>query len=494
MKIAIASAEMVPYVKVGGLADVTAALSKELARLGHEVKVLLPRPAGFSTDRFPRTELLGTEESRIPLGTRSEPVVFERVATGEPGLELVFIRRDDYFERPNPYVDPATGADWPDNPRRFTFYCKAIIESMMALRWIPDAIHLNDYQTGLVPILIREAHRANGALRRVGILYAIHNMGYQGIYPPSVLDDIGSDLGARFFYPAGPMEYYGKVNLMKAAILYADLITTVSERYAEEIQEGEEYGFGLEGVLRARGRDVRGILNGIDVEVWDPETDPLIPVNYKHSDFGGKKENKARLLHAMELPEKDVDTPIVAMITRLVDQKGLDLVEAAMPELMRLPLKMVVLGNGLPKYEARMNEWRETYRGRFSASLTFNEPLAHLIEAGSDFFLMPSRYEPCGLNQMYSLRYGTIPIVRGVGGLADTVREYDPETGRGNGFVFQAYDHEEMLGAIRRGLGAYARKRAWKKLVTTVMQIDHSWRSAALKYVDAYHKVVLSRA
>jgi starch synthase len=493
MKIAIAAAEMVPFVKVGGLADVTGALSKELARLGHEVRVFLPRPPGLTPERFPGLSIRKAGEVAVHFPDGTERADLELATTGEPGLEIVLVHHDGYYDRPNPYVDPKTGTDWPDNARRFVFFSKAIIEGFRALGWFPDALHLNDYQTGLVPILLREVHVAEEKLRRVGVLYAIHNMGYQGIFPPEVLAEIGHDTEKRFFYPTGPLEFYGKVNFMKAAILYADMITTVSERYALEIQESEEFGFGLEGVLSTRARDVHGILNGIDDEIWDPATDPLIPHNYGPTDLGPKRENKARLLHAMELPEEDLDTPVIGVISRLVDQKGFDLLEEAAGELLEKKLKLVVLGNGLPKYEKLMRELRSRHPKKFAVSLTFNDPLAHLIEAGSDLFLMPSRYEPCGLNQMYSLRYGTIPIVRATGGLADTVHEYDQASGRGNGFVFGPYTAAAMCEAIDRALAAYGRTRSWKKLVSQVMRIDHSWKRAALKYVAAYQKVAAIR-
>jgi len=492
LKIAIAASEMVPYVKVGGLADVVGALPKELTRLGHEVAVILPRPPGLTPKRFPELRLEVVGEIEIELESGPERAVVERARLGQPGPELMLIGHDGFFDRPNPYVDPSTGTDWPDNPRRFIFFSRAIVESLLLLRWVPDAIHLNDYQTGLVPLLVREVFGSHEGLRRMGILYAIHNMGYQGIYPREVLDDIGHGLAERFFYPMGPLEFFGKVNFMKAAILYADLITTVSERYALEIQQSNEFGFGLEGILRTRSKDVLGILNGIDTEIWDPATDPLIPHNYRASDLGPKRENKARLLQAMELPE-DLDVPLIGMISRLVEQKGFDLVDEAAERLLAMDLKLIILGSGPPRCEKLVKSLRDRYPSKFAVNLTFNNPLAHLIEAGCDLFLMPSRYEPCGLNQMYSLRYGTIPIVRATGGLADTVQEFDPATGRGNGFVFEPYTAEAMCGAIGRALSAYGKKRSWKKLISQVMLADFSWKRAAMKYVEAYRRAASER-
>lgn len=490
MRIAIASSEMAPFVKVGGLGDVTGALPKELARLGHEVRVLLPRPPGI--ERVVGNSIRPKGEILVDLADGPERVGIEQVRIEEDGIDLVLIRHDASFERPNPYVDPATGMDWPDNARRFVLFSKGIVQALIHLDWIPDVLHLNDYQTGLVPILVRETYPKRGEIGSMGILYAIHNLGYQGIYPPEVLGEIGEGLGERFFYGAGPLEYWEQVNFMKAAILYADLITTVSEQYAQEIQDGEEYGFGLEGVLRTRSNDLIGILNGIDPDVWDPSKDPLIPANFGPNDLGPKKENKLRLLAAMELPE-NLDPPVIGMISRLVDQKGFDLIEEAAERLMAMNLRLVVLGSGMPKYEKLLLRLREKYPERVAVNLTFNNPLAHLIEAGSDLFLMPSRYEPCGLNQMYSLRYGTIPIVRKTGGLADTVHEYDPETGRGNGFLFEEYTAIAMLDAVDRAVAAYGRKRPWKKLMSQVMRLDFTWKRAAMKYVEAYQRAAAAR-
>ncbi|MDM7914676.1 MAG: glycogen synthase GlgA [Candidatus Eisenbacteria bacterium] len=491
MRIAIAAAEMVPFVKVGGLADVIGALPRELARLGHRVSVFLPRPPVLPTDRLPALSLSSLGSIDVPMGTGTMRAEVERARIGVPGMEVLLIQNRDLFDRPDPYVDPATGQDWPDNARRFVFFSRAVLEAMRSIGMVPEVVHCNDYQTGLVPFLMREDRSRYEALQRTGTLFAIHNMGYQGIFPPEVLAELGVGYREKFFYTMGPLEYFGKVNFMKAAILYADLISAVSERYAHEIQQ-PEYGFGLEGVLALRGDDVIGILNGIDVEEWNPETDPLIPANYSASDLGPKRENKRRLLQAMELPEGR-SVPVIGMISRLVDQKGLDLIEESAKDLMQRDLALVVLGNGLPKYEKLLRDLARKHPHKVAVSLTFNNPLAHLIEAGSDMFLMPSRYEPCGLNQMYSLRYGTIPIVRATGGLADTVQEYDPDTGRGNGFVFTEYTSRAMLHAIDRALAAYARDRAWKKLLSQVMRIDFSWGRAAQKYVGAYQRAIESR-
>jgi starch synthase len=490
LDIAIASAECVPFAKVGGLADVAGALAKELDRLGHKVTVFLPRYRGVNETRFPGLGLVRAGELAIRLGERVEPASVDIGTVPHSGVRVVFVGHDGFFDRENPYVDPKTGKDWPDNAERFVFFNKAILESLSLMQWTPDVIHSNDYQAGLVPILLREGYGQDQRYARVGTLFSVHNVGYQGIFPSTALDLIG--LSDDLAGPTGPLEYWGQVNFMKAAILYADLVNTVSERYAEEIQSGNEYGFGLEGVLRGRTADLLGILNGIDVETWDPARDSLIPANFSASDMSGKRENKIRLLESMELPVEP-DVPLFGIISRLVDQKGFDLFETIAGDLFGGRLKVVVLGSGQPHYEELMRALRKKYPGKFAVAVEFNDKLAHLIEAGSDFFLMPSKYEPCGLNQMYSLRYGTIPIVRATGGLADTVHDYEFETGKGNGFTFEAYTGEALLGAIKRALKLYQKKRPLKKLVTEIMQIDHSWGSAAAKYVAAYQRAMAKR-
>ena len=498
LEIAIASAEMVPYCKVGGLADVVGALSKELDRMGHRVTVFLPRYAEITPKRFPDLAIEKVAEADVQLGSRIERAQIGCATVPGTNIRLVLIGHDGFFDRPNPYVDPATGKDWPDNAERFVFLNKAIVEALRDLQWVPDVIHCNDYQTGLVPLLLREAYRHEPRYASIGTLFSIHNMGYQGIFPTDpegdaqpVRDLIG--VAPELSAPTGPLEFWGRLNFMKAALHYADLINTVSERYAEEIQTTDEFGFGLEGVLRDRRADVFGILNGIDPEIWDPATDSLLPFNYTTKDLTGKKANKIRLLETMELPVEP-EVPLIGVISRLVDQKGFDLFAQIAGDLFGAKVKMVVLGNGQPKYEELVRELRRKFPNKFAAAVEFNDTLAHLIEAGSDFFLMPSKYEPCGLNQMYSLRYGTVPIVRATGGLADTVQDYEFETGRGNGFVFEEYSGEALLAAIKRALTLYQKKRPFKKLVTEIMKIDHSWGSAAKKYEAAYARAHAKRS
>ncbi|MBM3318959.1 MAG: glycogen synthase, partial [Candidatus Eisenbacteria bacterium] len=439
-----------------------------------------------------------------------------------------------------------TGRDWPDNAERFVFFSRAILEACLALGRAPDVFHLNDYQVGLIGAMLRHEY-AGTPLGRSAALLGIHNLGYQGIFPvdaapapppaapgpggaggtagaagatsssgalgapgergaaaapgapggerPPVAEALACALGfaPELARPLGPLEFHGRLNFLKGAIRYADLIVAVSPTYAREIAT-PELGFGLDGVLREREGRLIGILNGIDEEIWDPRTDPLIPANYGPESMQGKGENKARLLEALHLPQQP-RLPLIGMISRLVDQKGFDLLaEIADALLERGDLRLVVLGSGQARYEALCRELATRYPKHFAAAVDFNDPLAHLIEAGADFFLMPSRYEPCGLNQMYSMRYGTVPIVRATGGLADTVEEFDPATGRGSGFVFREYEPAALSAAIDRALALYARPQLFRKLVARIMERDFSWKQAAQAYLRAYERAVNERA
>ncbi len=501
MRILYAAAEMVPFAKVGGLADVAGALTRELAKMGHEVYVYLPVYPSVRR-HWDQIDPKKVADVAVPMGKQ---IVTGTVYRGEiPGsaARLLLLECDPLYDRPNPYVDPKTGRDWPDNPRRFGFYCRVLPVACTVLEWVPDVMNLNDYQLGLLAMVMREEHGA-GVFRDVALCFSIHNLGYQGIFPSDLSEPAGRDevsevltqLGVREdqFHPMGPLEYFGRVNLMKTGLYYADLITTVSPTYAEEIQS-PEHGFGLDGVLRDRSDRLLGILNGIDDQYWNPQTDSLIPYNYGPSDFQRKRENKRRLLEVTHLPAGE-DVPVIGMVGRLVEQKGLDILSEILDTFLREhEVRLIVLGSGQREYEDLLKRAARRYPKQVAVSTGFDEPLAHLIEAGADFFLMPSRYEPCGLNQMYSMRYGTIPIVRRTGGLADTVEEFDPERGTGSGFVFTDYSPGALRAALERALAAYGRSRAFKALITRVMRRDFSWGHSARKYVEAYAWARATRA
>jgi len=486
LTISILSAELAPFAKVGGLGEVVGDLAQALARLGHRVTVFLPRYRAIDTELL--REFTAAHEVRVQMaGQTMTARVWHGRMPGQP-VEVYLIERPDLFDREGIYTDTVSGEPYPDNARRFIFYSRGVIETLRGLKLRPDVLHANDHQAGLAPAYLKTIYSEDSLLRGVASLYSIHNLGYQGIFEREVMGLAGFPPDS--FYPMSPFEFWGKVNFMKTGILFADLVSTVSERYAQEIQWTEEFGFGLEGVLRHRQRDLIGILNGIDMASWDPSTDPHIPHKYSAEDPALKAKNKPALLASVGLPLGRASRPLAGVVSRLVEQKGLDLLAAAAPGLLARDVTLVVLGTGQKKYEEFFQDLARRHPGQVAVRIAFDEPLAHLIEAGADFFLMPSRYEPCGLNQMYSLRYGTLPVVRATGGLADTVREYDPVSGQGNGIVFTGYSGEELLGAIDRALKLIADPEARRRAMLNGMTGDYSWEQAARRYVEAYRAAI----
>lgn len=489
-RVAILSAEAVPFAKVGGLADVVGALSRSIAELGCSVALFLPRYAGLSLPEGGTLELASTID--VPVRGEDAPALVYALRGVElnPHLAVYFIGNDRYFGRPGIYDDPATGEAFADNAERFAFYSRACLEAMRALAFAPEVIHANDHQAALVPAYLKTIYAEDPFFQMTASILSIHNMGYQGIYDPDSMAIAG--FPARYFYSLSPFEFWGKMNFLKAGIHFADVITTVSERYAEEIQSGEEYGFGLQGVLNARHEDLVGILNGIDVKIWNPRTDRAIAARYDAESLESKAVCRAALLDEAGFPGKP-DWPLFGMISRLAEQKGFDLIEAAADRLFALPARWVILGSGQKRYEEFFEALEKRAPDRLRFHKGFDDPRAHRIEAGSDFFLMPSRYEPCGLNQMMSMRYGTVPVVRWTGGLADTVDPYSPGSEGGTGIVFAPYTPEALLGAVEAALRLYGEPRALQRVRRSGMIRDFSWEASARKYLQLYRQANASR-
>ncbi len=488
---AILSAESVPFAKVGGLADVIGALSRAVADLGCSVAVFLPRYGDLTLPEGAELELVARIE--VPVGGEDHPGLIYRLRhpAHPPHYHHFFIANETFFGRSGIYVDPKTGEPFPDNAARFTFFSRACLEAMRATAYVPDVIHANDYQTALVPAYLRTLYAEDAFFQMTANILSLHNLGYQGVYPPETMRLAG--FPDHFFYPLSPFEFWGRMNFLKAGIQFADRLTTVSERYAEEIQSGEEFGFGLQGTLNARRADLTGILNGIDVNIWNPRTDRMIAARFDAESLEGKAICKAALLEEVQLPRKP-ELPLVGVISRLVDQKGFDLVEGAAERLFALPARWVVLGSGEARYEAFFQAMAERHRDRVAYRRGFDDPLAHRIEAGVDFFLMPSRYEPCGQNQMMSMRYGTIPVVRETGGLADTVTPIVPGEGvDGTGILFGPYTPDALLEAVQRALGLYADSAGLNRARRNGMGLDFSWTGSARKYVQLYRQSNTSR-
>jgi starch synthase len=460
--------EAVPFSKTGGLADVLGALPPALARLGWDVAVAVPRyrgvDAGVPIDRF----VVGVG------GFVRETRVYE--APMGSGARALLVDAPDLFDRDELYT--VDGADYPDNPRRFAFLVRAALEFAARQESAPAIVHAHDWQAGLAPVYLKTLYARHPAFVNTVSVMTIHNLAYQGVAEPDWLPrlDLPWDL-----LSLDRMEYWGRISLLKGGIMDAAAITTVSPRYAQEIQT-QELGFGFDGILRFRSADLVGILNGIDAKQWNPATDSHLPMVYDAANLGGKRASKLELLARYGLPREAADRPLVAMISRMVDQKGFDLIAALAGQLPSLDASFIVLGTGEPRYQDMWRSLASLHPDRIGAVIGFDEGLAHLIEAGADLFLMPSRFEPCGLNQMYSLRYGTVPVVRRVGGLADTVQ--DDVTG----FVFDEYSPAALLDALGRALQRYRNPRKWQALQLAGMKKDYSWDRSAREYVKIYKR------
>jgi starch synthase len=487
--VAFLTAELAPLVKVGGLADVAGALPTALAARGVRTTVIIPAYREIDRARHGVRPLASGLEA--PLGARTVRFDVYEAAAPARGVRWLLLDGGGFFDRDGIYVDPATKNEFPDTAERFAFFTRAALEALRRLGERIDAVHSHDHQTALAPFFLKHHYRDDPILGGAAAVYTLHNLGYQGAYPSASLELIG--VGRDQFFPFGPFEHYGKVNWMKIGIWFADKVSTVSPRYAREICEDKVQGAGLEGVLAARREHLVGILNGIDTAIWNPAADPLIPAAYHREDFAGKRECKRVLVEECGLDSTgafaggfaDREAPLVGLITRLVDQKGFDLIQKGFEELLGTGARFVVLGTGLEKYERFLQDAAREHPRRVAAVLRFDDRVAHRIEAGADMFLMPSLYEPCGLNQMYSLRYGTVPVVRETGGLADTVTDADA-CADGVGFTFREYTVEALVDALGRAVQAYRDPQRWRGIVARGMARDHSWAASAAQYVAMY--------
>lgn len=480
LRILFASSEVAPFAKTGGLADVSGSLPAALASLGHKVVVVMP---------FYRTVKEGDHNIKqhdkfltLPFkGQRLTAQVYTTMMSGD--IPIYFIQREEFFDRSGLYG--TSEGDYFDNPERFIFFSRCVVELNRLIGFEPNIIHCHDWQTSLVPAYLKSLHKNDPYFRNMRSVLTIHNLAYQGVFPKEFMSI--SELPPELFSIRG-LEYYGKMNFMKGGIVFSDLITTVSVKYAQEIQT-PEYGYGMDGVLKDRREHLYGILNGVDYSLWNPKTDPHIASNYDEKDISGKKNCKEELKQIYGLKGSD-EFPVIGMISRLADQKGFDILAEAMEHLLRLDICLVILGTGDAKYEKQFAELAKKHPGHLGVKIAFDNTLAHKIEAGSDMFLMPSKYEPCGLNQMYSLKYGAIPVVRATGGLDDTIKEFNPETGKGTGFKFNAYSSMELVKAVKRAVYIYRNKLLWEKLVKNAMKQDFSWQKSAYKFEEVYKKAL----
>ncbi|MFC1496279.1 glycogen synthase GlgA [Candidatus Margulisiibacteriota bacterium] len=474
MKILFASAEVVPFAKTGGLADVAGALPKGLSELGHEVRIIMPRYKMIDPKKFKLRKILSGLQVKILDRFELADIYSAKI----PGSDVTvyFVANQKYFDRDGLYQDK--GKDHPDNCERFSFYCKAVMEFIDRIGWHPDVLHCNDWQTALMIPYAKLVYKWASKT-----IYSIHNLAYTGSFPKEQLPITG--FGDEMYTP-GLLEYWGKFALTKAGFVFADKINTVSPTYASEIQTNE-FGCGMEGLLQSRSSDISGILNGIDYSVWDPATDKKIVQTFSPDALDDKIVNKLDLQKENKIA-KSKTVPLIGIISRLADQKGFDLLAGALEDIMALKCQIVVLGTGDPKYHKMLEEEKKKYPKQLGINLGFDAALAQKIYAGSDMFLMPSRYEPCGLGQLISFKYGTIPIVRKTGGLADTVHQFDPKSGAGDGFVFEEATSEAFFEAVKTAVSIFRRrKKAWRGLVEKVMLYDYSWETSAKKYVELYN-------
>ena len=477
MHIVFAASECVPFSKTGGLADVVGALPKALAAAGHQVSVYLPR--------YRQTKLADPQTV-----VRSITIPFDdhyrfcSIISGgnRAGVSYYFVEYPAYFDREAIYGTAA--GDYPDNAERFALFSRAVLEATKVLG-VPHIFHCHDWQTALIPVLLHTQYASDPAFRDVATVFTIHNMGYQGLFSPDTLPllTLPWDL-----FTISKMEFFGQVNFLKGALIYADFITTVSRKYAQEIQT-TEFGFGLDGVLHDRASTVAGILNGVDYDEWSPQADKYTIAKYSPEDLSGKAQCKQDLLNSFGITKADPRLPVIGLVSRFASQKGFDLIAQIVDRLVREDLQIIGIGSGDKKYEEMFVRLNKQFPQKISVKIVYDNALAHKIEAGSDMFLMPSQYEPCGLNQIYSLKYGTVPIVRATGGLDDTIESWDARTGKGTGFKFSEFSGEVLLLTIKNALLAFHDQTSWQVLMLNGMKKDFSWDASAKEYTRVYERL-----
>jgi starch synthase len=480
MKICFVSSESDPFIKTGGLADVSGSLPLALTQLECEVKIFLPLYDLIDTIKYNINAIEGIKDVEVKIGEKSVFFNLYTCKLHNTSIDVYFVDCSKYFHRKKVYTND------PDEDERFILFQKAVFISLQKLQWSPDIIHCNDWQTGLIPAFLKKDYYSYDLFKNTVSVFSIHNIAYRGLFDKSSF--LKTNFPLEDFQPFSPFELNNLFCFIKAGISYAEIVTTVSPTYAKEIQTSE-FGAGLEGVLVERKDDLYGIINGINSELWNPEKDKLIPFNYTYSTLDNKIKNKKELLRKVKL-EFSENTPLLGIVSRFAWQKGFELFEPIIEKLLSKNLQLIVLGEGESKYEEFFRKISEKYPEKITVFVEYNNELAHQITALSDIFLMPSKYEPCGLNQMYSLKYGTVPIVRKTGGLADTVRDVDEYIETGNGFTFTDFDSTQFFDTIERALSYFKNKEKWKAIVKTGMKEDFSWTNSAKKYMEIYEKAI----
>lgn len=477
MKILFAASEAFPFIKTGGLGDVAYALPKALREMGIDIRVILPRYSEIAKDYVDNMKKI--VEFKVKLGWRNQYCGL--LATEYQGIPFYFIDNEYYFKRPNAYGDF-------DDGEKFSFFSKGILEAINYIEdFQPDVLHCNDWHSAVAIPLLKEQYKNSEKHKDIKTILTIHNLKYQGVFAKEMLYEL-LNLGMEYF-SEDKLKFYNAINFLKGGIIYSDAVTTVSKTYAEEIKT-EYYGEGLHGLLLGRGNNLYGIVNGVDTDINNPSTDKEIFINYDANSIDKKLENKEELQRLLSLPVNK-DIPMIAMVARLEEQKGLELVREVIEELLKEDIQFVVLGTGNQRYEDMFKFFAWKHPNKMSTHIYFDNSLAQKLYAASDLFLMPSRFEPCGISQLIALRYGSIPIVRETGGLNDTVTAYNEFIHEGNGFSFNRFNSQDMLYTIRRAIGFYNNKELWNRIVTNAMQGDYSWSKSAEEYVGVYRKLLL---
>ncbi len=486
MKIAFIASEAVPFVKTGGLADVSGYLPKVLNKLGCEIKVFLPLYSSIDRKVFNLIQRSDLGQLEIIVDRKSHFVNLYQTILPDSDVEVNFIDCPYYFDRPGVYTND------PDEDERFILFSKGIMEFLIKINWEPDVIHCNDWQSGLIPLYVKDSYKHHPLFAKTKTLFTIHNIGYQGKFSYHTL--IKAGLNQEYFFREGPVVSGENFSFLKTGLWFSDIITTVSKTYANEILT-PEFGSGLDRVLLFRKDSLYGILNGVDYSLWNPETDKHIPFKYSRNDLSGKLKDKKYLLKQFNLNFYP-DIPLIGIVSRFAKQKGFDIFAEAVPDLMLLNAQWVILGSGESNYELLFKSITDYYPRKVASFIGFNEELSHLVEAGADIFLMPSHYEPCGLNQIYSLKYGTVPVVRKTGGLADTVHDWDElrSSGNenGNGFSFYDYSAYALSLTVKRAVNAFQSKETWHLIQLNGMKNEYSWDISATKYMSLYEKLISS--
>ena len=487
LRILFLSSEVAPFAKTGGMADVASALPKAFHDMGHDIRIMMPKYGSINDRKYILREVIRLKKIKVNMGSKDHVACAKSAFIPDSKVQVYFLEYKPFFDRPELYVDAKTGTDFPDNAARFALFCKAVLETIKLLHWEPQIIHCNDWQSALISWFLKYEYNNDPFFANCSTVLSIHNMAYQGHFPYDHLKQLGipEDLKEGI----DDLKHGEGINFLKGGILTADKITTVSQAYAKEVLNEPEIGAGIDEYLRKRENDFEGILNGVDYSIWDPEKDKLLEDNFSLANPEGKVANKKLLLEKCGFPA-DASKPVIGVISRLAEQKGFDLIVEAMKEIVSLDARIVILGTGDPKFHDALEKISKTFPENVAVFLRFDNELAHLIEAGSDIFLMPSRYEPCGLNQMYSLKYGTVPVVRKTGGLADTITDYSTDPENGNGFVFEEYNSKEMVKAIKNAVKTFNDQKTWQKLVKRGMRADYSWKVAAEKYLKTFNSVV----